>query len=30
MKNFVSVSTNAARLQDISLNPQKLAGMCAN
>ena len=29
MKNFVSVSTNAARLQDISLNPQKLAGMCA-
>ena len=29
MKNFVSVSTNAARYQDISLNPQKLAGMCA-
>ena len=29
MKNFVSVSTNAARHQDISLNPQKLAGMCA-
>jgi cell fate regulator YaaT (PSP1 superfamily) len=29
MKNFVSVSTNAARLQDISLNPQKLAGQCA-
>ena len=29
MKNFVSVSTNAARFQDISLNPQKLAGMCA-
>lgn len=29
MKNFVSVSTNAARIQDISLNPQKLAGMCA-
>lgn len=27
-KNFVSVNTNAARLQDISLNPQKLAGMC--
>ena len=25
MKNFVSVSTNAARHQDISLNPQKLA-----
>ena len=29
MKNFVSVSTTAARFQDISLNPQKLAGMCA-
>ena len=29
MKNFVSVSTNVARFQDISLNPQKLAGMCA-
>ena len=29
MKNFNSVSTNAARHQDISLNPQKLAGMCA-
>lgn len=29
MKNFVSVSTNAARYQGISLNPQKLAGMCA-
>ena len=29
MKNFVSVGTNAARYQDISLNPQKLAGMCA-
>ena len=29
MKNFVSVSTNAARFQDVSLNPQKLAGMCA-
>lgn len=29
MKNFVSVSTNAARIQDISLNPQKLAGQCA-
>ena len=27
--NFVSVSTSAARFQDISLNPQKLAGMCA-
>jgi cell fate regulator YaaT (PSP1 superfamily) len=29
MKNFVSVGTSAARYQDISLNPQKLAGMCA-
>jgi cell fate regulator YaaT (PSP1 superfamily) len=29
MCNFVSVSTGAARLQDISLNPQKLAGQCA-
>ncbi len=29
MTSFVSVSTNAARLQDISLNPQKLAGQCA-
>lgn len=29
MKNFSSVSTNAARIQDLSLNPQKLAGMCA-
>ena len=29
MKNFVSVSTSAARYQDMSLNPQKLAGMCA-
>lgn len=29
MKCFSSVSTNAARHQDISLNPQKLAGMCA-
>lgn len=29
MKNFVSVGTNAARFQDVSLNPQKLAGMCA-
>ena len=29
MKNFISVSTNSARFQDISLNPQKLAGMCA-
>ena len=29
MKNFISVGTNSARFQDISLNPQKLAGMCA-
>ena len=29
MRNFSSVSTNAARFQDISLNPQKLAGQCA-
>lgn len=29
MKNFASVSTAAARIQDISLNPQKLAGQCA-
>lgn len=29
IKSFSSVSTNAARFQDISLNPQKLAGMCA-
>ena len=28
MSNFVSVSTSAARFQDISLNPQKLAGQC--
>ncbi len=27
--NFTSVSTNAARIQDLSLNPQKLAGQCA-
>lgn len=29
MKNFNSVSTAAARYQDISPNPQKLAGQCA-
>lgn len=29
MTNFVSVGTAAARVQDISLNPQKLAGQCA-
>lgn len=28
MSNFISVSTSAARLQDIPLNPQKLAGQC--
>lgn len=29
MKNFNSVSTSAARFQDITPNPQKLAGQCA-
>ena len=29
MSNFISVSTGSARIQDISLNPQKLAGQCA-
>lgn len=28
MSNFVSVNTISARYQDISLNPQKLAGQC--
>lgn len=28
MTSFVSVSTSAARCQDISINPQKLAGQC--
>ena len=28
MSSFVSVSTSAARYQDISINPQKLAGQC--
>lgn len=28
ISSFVSVSTSAARFQDISLNPQKLAGQC--
>lgn len=28
MTNFVSVTTNSARHQEISLNPQKLAGQC--
>lgn len=26
--NFVSVNTAAARIQDLSMNPQKLTGMC--
>lgn len=29
MSSFVSVSTSAARYQDLSTNPQKLAGQCA-
>ena len=29
ISSFSSVSTSAARFQDISLNPQKLAGQCA-
>lgn len=29
MTNFISVATSAARYQDISMNPQKLAGQCA-
>jgi cell fate regulator YaaT (PSP1 superfamily) len=28
MTSFVSVTTNAARYQEVSLNPQKLAGQC--
>lgn len=28
INNFVSVTTNAARYQELSLNPQKLAGQC--
>jgi cell fate regulator YaaT (PSP1 superfamily) len=28
MSNFKSVSTNSARVQQLSLNPQKLAGQC--
>lgn len=28
MNRFVSVGTGAARMQDISMNPQKLAGQC--
>ena len=29
MTHFVSVGTGSARLQDLSMNPQKLAGQCA-
>ncbi len=29
ISNFVSVTTNAAHMQDLSLNPQKLAGQCS-
>lgn len=29
MSNFVSVSTGAARIQDLSINPLKMAGQCA-
>ncbi len=29
ISGFSSVTTNAARVQDISLNPQKLAGQCS-
>lgn len=29
MTHFVSVGTGAARMQDLSMNPQKLAGQCA-
>jgi hypothetical protein len=29
MGKFVSVGTGSARLQDLSMNPQKLAGQCA-
>jgi cell fate regulator YaaT (PSP1 superfamily) len=28
LSNFISVSTNSARYQEVSLNPQKLAGQC--
>ncbi len=28
LTNFVTVTTNAARTQELSLNPQKLAGQC--
>ncbi|MCD8302356.1 MAG: hypothetical protein LUC44_04975 [Prevotellaceae bacterium] len=29
LRNFHSVNTSAARLQDLTLNPQKMAGQCA-
>ncbi len=29
LTNFTSVTTHAARIQEISLNPQKLAGQCS-
>lgn len=29
MTHFVSVGTGAARIQDLSMNPQKLAGQCS-
>lgn len=29
MSKFVSVGTGSARMQDLSMNPQKLAGQCA-
>ena len=29
LSKFSSVGTNAARIQDLSMNPQKLAGQCA-
>lgn len=29
MTNFISVNTSAARIQDLSMNPQKLTGQCA-
>lgn len=29
MTHFVSVGTGSARIQDLSMNPQKLAGQCA-
>jgi hypothetical protein len=29
LSKFSSVGTNAARIQDLSINPQKLAGQCA-